>query len=209
MHVQIERPAEPLDDGHGAPATIRDALVARAGAQAARARRARTRRRPRGTDRGPTPAGTAGDTAGSAPTAAPARRGTRDRPGARRARPSGGRRNSDRSRALYTKTGRAGRGRRPRSETARTRRPASHTAESLGTPARRTAAAPPRPAATRPAHGRSRSGRARSGRGCSTRDRAVRTRSMAAPRAVHRRRTCQHAGPVKSGVNASIASARS
>ena len=32
MHVEIERPAKPLDDGHRAPATIIGAVVARASA---------------------------------------------------------------------------------------------------------------------------------------------------------------------------------
>jgi hypothetical protein len=54
---------------------------------------------------------------------------------------------------------------------------------------------------------RRRASPARSRRARSLWDRAVRTRSTAALRPHHRRPTCQHAGPVKSGVGASIASA--
>ena len=101
VDVQIEGSPEPLDHGHRAPTTIRDAAVARERA-GSRARRGRTRRRPRDTGRDSTPAGTAGGTADSGPTAARARRGTRDRAGGRLARPSGGRRNLDRhARALH------------------------------------------------------------------------------------------------------------
>ena len=48
----------------------------------------------------------------------------------------------------------------------------------------------------RRAHGRSRNGCVRSRTGRSISDRAVRMRSMAAPRAAHRRPTCQHTEPV-------------
>ena len=156
------------------PCTEPRSLVAHARV-ASRAPRGETRRRPRDTDRGPTPTGNEAGTAGSGPTAERSRQETHDRAGGRLARSSGDRRNSDRARGFCTKTGRGGRGRNHHTEIARTRRRASHTAESSGIPARE----------------RSRSDRARSGRARSARDTAVRRSSRARPLQTRERAPCQ------------------
>ena len=179
--------------------------VGRGGA-GTRAPSAGQRRSRRDTVRDPTPAGTAADAADSTPIVEPVRPETRDRRDAPIARPSGVHRTGGKIRALCTKRPRGDPVRIRCTESGRSRRPNIHTAESRGTLVRQIAEAPRRPAATRRARGRSRNSPARSRRAWSLWG-AVRTRSMAAPRPHHRRPTCQHAGPVKSGVGASIASA--
>jgi len=191
VHVQIERPAEPLENGHRTPTTIGHIVQLCTTTQPTQ-----HRTHVDGDD------GTAQVVVPRQPIAQAIRqtqdplphgprREERGPPGAPRARPSDGRRNLDRTPGLYTRRPPADPGRTPYSETARSRLPATRSAGSPGTPLRRTAAGPRHPAGSRPVYERSRSAPARSCRERPRRDAGVRSARTAGPRAAVTRLTCQ------------------
>ena len=158
MDVRIQRPAETLHDGHRAAAPVRPPRRARAAAES-RGWRAGHAPSPRDTGRDPRPADSAGATADSTPIGVRGRAGASRRPDARRARSSAARSSSDRTPAPCRRTASAVRS-RTHTGTAQSRPRASRTAESPGTPARRSRADPRRRAARPPALERSRDARA-------------------------------------------------
>jgi hypothetical protein len=196
MDVEIERTAEAL--------MITTALLRPSRRPL---RRARRRRNPstvrRATPRhGPTQlvmpsqAGTAADAAGSGPTVGPARQGRHDRL-----------RCADRS--AMRRPPQRGQNPRPLLEKATSRScpqathrkrpkpPARHPHRRKSRNSCSTNLGSPSPSRSVVAcAGRSRNGHARSRKRWSMWDRAVRLRSRAAPRAAHRRPTCQRTGPV-------------
>ena len=109
------------------------------------------------------------------------------RPGARPAQPCAARHSSDKNRGHDTRRARAGPDRTRYSESARSRQPASHSGESRGTPARRTAATLRHRAGRRPVRGTSRSDRGLLDTAHSARGAAADSSRTATPRRAGRR----------------------
>ena len=172
VDVQIERPAEPLKDGHRTPTTIGHIVQLCTTTQPPQHRTHED-----GDDR-------ATQVVIPRQPVAQAIRQTQD------PLPFGGLRNSHRSRGPCTKRRPADPSRRPYSETVQTRQPATRSAGSPETRAQRTGASPRHPAGSRLVCERSRSAPARSCGGRPRPDAGVHSARTGGPRAGARRGTC-------------------